>query len=87
MEVHSSLDNMDIKSYRPKNLLQLNDRKSNIDCFSSLIYLSKDIKIFVDGTFIYCAKIFCQLFKIHAIENKHYILLIFFLLLDKSNEN
>ena len=80
IKVHSSLDNMDVKSYRNENLLQINDRESNIVSFSAnsnLIYLIKLTKIFINGTFTYYARIFCELFPIHAIDNEHYTIGIF----------
>jgi hypothetical protein len=50
------------------------------------VFLSKLNTLYVDGTFNYCAKYFCQLFTIHGILNDNYIPLVFFLLKDKNQK-
>ncbi|KAF0725875.1 Uncharacterized protein FWK35_00024826 [Aphis craccivora] len=57
---------------------------SYVFCQSNLSFFSKISVFYVDGTFDYCTKFFCQLFTIHGLHNGFYIPLVFFLLKDKQ---
>lgn len=52
---------------------------------TNLKFLCTSNKIYVDGTFDYCAKFFCQLFTIHAFKNGHYAPVAFMLLPNKCS--
>ena len=68
----------------------VNDVDSNIiifSCTSNLRVLCTQVKeIFIDGTFKCCQKFFEQLYTIHGYSNGHYILLVFALLVSKSED-
>lgn len=86
-EVHTVLDSIEVNTVLGENFLLLNDISNGIVMFScdeNIQFLSKLHTLYVDGTFNYCAKYFCQLFTIHGIHNDHYIPLVFFLLKDKN---
>jgi len=88
-EVHSALPLLQLNTYKGENFLLYNNETENIVCFttkSNLKFLCSRDKIFVDGTFEYCAKFFLQLFTIHCVKNGHYIPLVFSLLLNKSSK-
>lgn len=91
-EVHEALNALDpreIETSRSEEFLMRNDRGRNIIVFSTpsnLRFLAGCRKILMDGTFEYCVKHFKQMFTIHAVENKHYIPLVYALLPDKTKE-
>ncbi len=89
-DVHKALEEISqsLITNRGENILLVNDAETNIVCFatkSNLEYLSKQNKIFVDGTFKCCTKYFTQLFTVHVIQNGYYIPLIFSLLANKQS--
>lgn len=86
-EVHKVLDSIVVNTVLNENFLLVNDILNGIVMFScdkNVQFLSKLTTLYVDGTFNYCTKYFCQLFTIHGIHNDHYIPLAFFLLKDKN---
>ena len=71
-DVHDVMDAIEIKTIRDELFLLLNCRNSNIitfSCDSNLKLLCECDTIFVDGTFSFCSKFFCQLFTIHIVRN------------------
>jgi len=73
-------------SSKGESMIAVNDIEKNIvifTCTTNLQFLSLVNTIYVDGTFTYCTKFFCQLFMIHGFYNNHYIPLVFCLLLSK----
>jgi len=47
-------------------------------CDENIKFLSMLTTMYVDGTFNYCVRYFCQLFTIHGFHNNYYIHLAFF---------
>jgi hypothetical protein len=76
-EVHSALTLLQLNTYKGENFLLYNNETENIVCFtteSNLKFLCFRDKIFVDGTFEYCAKFFttfyntlCQKWTLYSI--------------------
>jgi len=88
-EVINAMSERQIKPIQDENFVLVVDSDNKIICFSTksnLILLCSVDKIFVDGTFTYCAKYFLQLFTIHIFKNGHYVPLVYFLLPDKSKD-
>lgn len=86
-DVHDALDSLEYKTNKGENFLLINNRRQNMilfSCHTNLEFLCSQKKIYVDGTFEYCAKFFTQLFTIHTIKNGHYIPLVFILLPNKQ---
>lgn len=80
-DIHTALDNLNIKTNRDEDFLFINNHEKNIVAFTShanLKYLSECEILFVDGTFKSCPKMFYQLFTIHGVKNHNYTPLIFF---------
>lgn len=87
-EVHDALNSIDCKTHKKENFLFLNDNERNIivfTCETNLKIASQTETFYLDGTFTYCPKYFCQLFTIHGFLNNRYIPLIFILLPDKQS--
>jgi len=87
IDLHTALDNLNIKTNKDKNFLFINNPENNIVTFTkhaNLKYLSGCEILFVDGTFKSCPKMFYQLFTIHGVKNHNYTPLIFFLLTGKT---
>lgn len=86
-EVHSILNCIEIKTIDNEEFVLFNNSDNGIvmfSCQSNLSFFSKISVFYVDGTFDYCTKFFCQLFTIHGLHNGFYIPLVFFLLKDKQ---
>ncbi|KAE9523381.1 hypothetical protein AGLY_016329 [Aphis glycines] len=60
-EVHSILNRIEIKTIDNEQFL--------FSCQSNLCFFSEISVFYVDGTFDYCTKFFCQLFAIHGLHN------------------
>lgn len=89
VEVQEFLQAENIISSKGESMVAVNDIENNIvifTCTTNLQFLSLVKTIYVDGTFTYCTKFFCQLFTIHGFYNNHYIPLIFCLLPSKCGE-
>lgn len=66
-EVYSALILLQLNTYKGENFLFYNNETENIVCFttkSNLKFLCSQNKIFVEGTFEYCAKFILQRFTI-----------------------
>lgn len=88
-DVQEALQKMDLIC-RQENFLLVNDVQNHIVIFgtkTNLRYLCKRMKIFMDGTFEYCAAHFKQLFTIHSVENDNYVPLLFCLLPNKESRS
>lgn len=86
-DVIEILKNMDIRTVKMENFLSVCDEENKIvvfSCDSNLRFLSSCDKMFMDGTFQFCTKYFCQLFSIHVVKNGHYIPVAFCLLTNKA---
>lgn len=87
-DVHDALESVECVTNKNEKFLLINNRENNIiifSCETNLKYLCTCSKIYIDGTFDYCTKFFCQLFTIHAFKNGHYIPVVFMLLPDKQS--
>ncbi|CAI6348294.1 unnamed protein product [Macrosiphum euphorbiae] len=87
LTVHSALNAIDCITNENEPFLFLNDSINGIvmfTCKSNLEFLSKIKTVYVDGTFEYCTKFFCQLFTVHGLFNNYYVPLVYFLLKDKQ---
>lgn len=87
-DVHEALESIQCHTNKGENFLLVNNRQLHIiifSCKTNLKILCTSDKIYIDGTFDYCANFFCQLFTIHAFKNGHYIPVAFMLLPNKSN--
>ena len=88
-EVHIALSSLNVVTARNENFVLINNERDNIIIFScdTNINILKDVsRIYIDGTFRYCTKFFCQFFTIHGLVNGRYIPLIYCLLPSKSAE-
>ncbi|XP_016657607.1 uncharacterized protein LOC107882945 [Acyrthosiphon pisum] len=88
-EVIDVMSERQIKTVQDENFVLVVNSDNKIICFSTksnLKLLCSVDKIFVDGTFTYCAKYFLQLFTIHIFKNGHYVPLVYFLLPDKCKD-
>lgn len=86
VEVQEFLVSNNMLSSKGESMIAVNDIEKNIvifTCTTNLQFLSLVNTIYVDGTFTYCTKFFCQLFTIHGFYNNHYIPLVFCLLPSK----
>jgi uncharacterized protein (DUF488 family) len=86
-EVHRILSSIEVKTFINEDFLMVNDTLNDLVMFSydgNIKFLST---IYVDGTFDYCPRYFCQLLTIHGFHNNYYIPLAFFLLRDKSQSS
>ena len=54
--------------------------------FNLQFLCQNDVHIFGDGTFQYCAKLYYQLYTLHAFQNGQYVQCVFFLLPRKTKE-
>lgn len=84
--VHIALDKLSPTTSENENFLLVNDKTENLvvlSCSTNLKFLCSLEKLYMDGTFEYCTRYFCQMFSIHGMENGHYIPLAFCLLRDK----
>ncbi|KAF0702949.1 Uncharacterized protein FWK35_00036310, partial [Aphis craccivora] len=75
-EVHSILNCIGIKTIGNEQFVLFNNSDNEIAMFSSqsgLSFFSKISVYYIDGTFDYCTKFFCQLFTIHGLHNGFYI--------------
>lgn len=88
-EVHETAINLDIKTSKDESFLFVNNVNENIivfSCESNVRIAALTNRIYLDGTFDYCTKYFCQLFSIHGFLNGHYIPLFFCLLPSKQSQ-
>lgn len=88
-EVHIALSSLNVVTSRNEDFVLINNERDNIIIFScdTNINIVKDVsRIYMDGTFTYCTKFFCQFFTIHGFVNGRYIPLIYCLLPSKSAE-
>jgi len=88
-EVHLAINNMDIMTTSKEQFLLVNDDDKNVlifSCYQNLKFLCESEIIYCDGTFIYSAKHFNQMFTIHGFKNGHYIPVVFCLLVNKSTD-
>lgn len=88
-DVHEILNSIDVKTSRGEQFLFINCVLNNIivfTCLSNLEAVGKTQRIYVDGTFDYCAKYFTQMFTIHGFLHGHYIPLMVCLLPNKKSE-
>jgi hypothetical protein len=87
-DVHDALNTMQVETIKNDNFLLVNDSVTNIiifSCFTKLQFLCSVDVLYVDGTFQYCTKFFCQLYTIHEYKNGQYIPLVFALFPNKSS--
>jgi len=86
--VQEALNSMQYKSSKGEGMFLYNDLNTKlviICCKSNLEMLCKAEMLYVDGTFVYYANHFLQLFSVHGYFNGHYnIPLVFGLLKNKS---
>jgi hypothetical protein len=88
-EIHNILNNYNLITNRGEIFLFINSSETNIigfSCDSDLEVLRQIKSVFIDGTFKSCPKLFCQLFSIHSVKNNYYVLLVFFLLPNKTSD-
>lgn len=88
-EVHKILSAINIVTSKDENFIFINSESDNIvvfSCTTNIRVLSSVSRLYMDGTFNYCTRYFCQLFTIHGYVNEHYIPLLFCLLPNKSTE-
>lgn len=86
-EVFCSLKNLSPKTSKDESFLMVNSEEHKIvifSCRTNLHFLCSVETIFMDGTFNYCAKFFCQFFTLHGYKNGHYVPLVFCLLPSKK---
>lgn len=77
---------MNIKTNKEEEFLSVVDVENKIiifSCYTNLHFLSLVDLLYMDGTFQYCTKYFCQLFTIHGFKNNFYIPLVYCLLPNK----
>uniref|UniRef100_A0A2S2QZF7 Uncharacterized protein n=1 Tax=Sipha flava TaxID=143950 RepID=A0A2S2QZF7_9HEMI len=75
-EVHRILSSIEVKTFINENFLMVNDTINSLVMFScngNIKFLSTLSTIYVDGTFDYCPRYFCQLLTIHGFHNNYYI--------------
>lgn len=87
-DVHDALNSIECKTNKNEQFLYLNDSNQNIvifTCQTNIDMLNKADTFYIDGTFSYCTKYFCQLFTLHGLINERYIPLIFILLPNKCS--
>lgn len=85
--VIAALKSMTIRTIKDENFAFIIDDVEEIvvfSCLTNLTALSKSEKLYVDGTFSYCADHFLQLFTLHVLEKGYYIPLAFCLLPNKQ---
>src|SRR5699024_3436996 len=85
-EVHAIISKLVIETSLKENFVLDNNSLTNIiifSCNTNITFLAKCDTIFLDGTFNYATKYFCQFFTIHGVQNGHYIPLVFSLLPNK----
>lgn len=85
-DVIDTLKKVNVQTIREEDFIFISDQHTKIvvfSCWTNIRYLCSSEKIFLDGTFSYCAQYFLQLFTIHILQNGHYIPLAFCLLPDK----
>lgn len=86
-EVLQVLVNLNLKTNRGENfLLSTKNNSAIFSCFSNLHFLCNVDSLYIDGTFQYCSKYFCQMFTIHGYKNGFYVPLVFCLLTNKSQQ-
>lgn len=88
-DIHSTIDQMDVKTNKDENFVKVNDKDTGIVIFSTDQNLDciRDMEeLFIDGTFKCCPKYFYQLYSIHGCKNGNYVPLLFALLPSKSEE-
>lgn len=88
-DVFDILEKTNVSTIKKEDFVFIKDRNLKIvvfSCLTNIRYLCNSKKIYVDGTFSYCAQHFLQLFTIHIMENGHYIPLAFCLLPDKREK-
>lgn len=86
-EVHKILANINVVTNKSENFIFVNSERDNIvifSCETNVRTLGTVSRIYLDGTFDYCTKYFCQFFTIHGYANGHYIPILFCLLPDKT---
>lgn len=86
-EAIQNLLSMQIQTLANEPFLEIVDEDSSIVVFTTvtnLRELCKIVRLFIDGTFDYAPKLWYQFFTIHAIDNEHYIPLVFCLLPNKE---
>jgi hypothetical protein len=86
-EVHEVLINMNIMTDKNEHFLLINNKETNIIIFTCLINLKYSCSmenIFMDRTFQFCTKYFCQFFVLHGFQSGMYTSLVFALLSNKS---
>lgn len=87
-DTHSALNQIDVRTTKGELFVFLNDSIHNIivfSCKTNIELIPKTNRIYVDGTFNYCAIFFCQLFTIHVFINDHYVPIFFCLLPNKES--
>jgi hypothetical protein len=68
-DVHDALNTMQVETIKNDNFLLVNDSVTNIiifSCFTNLQFLCSVNVLYVDGTFQYCTKFFCQLYRVFS---------------------
>lgn len=88
-EVHCAVANLNVKTSKDETFVFINSGDHNIivfSCTTNVQVLSRSVRIYLDGTFNYCAQHFYQFFTIHGFTNGHYIPLFFCLLPDKKTQ-
>lgn len=89
-EVHSKLEEITdtVKTNLGEPFVFINNKEEEIIVFScerNIQALGTATRIYLDGTFDYCTKYFCQLLTIHGYFNGHYVPLLFALLPNKHS--
>lgn len=91
-EVHGALSAYSemLLTNKNENFLFINDVENSIvvfTCETNINILTEMDQLYMDGTFSFCPKYFCQFFTIHGLQNGHYIPLVFCLLPSKTTES
>nr|CAI5823598.1 unnamed protein product [Callosobruchus analis] len=89
-ETFDILEDTSIETNTGEPFIMFNDKTDQIvvfSCKSNIEFLGKVTRIYLDGTFSYCPKFFCQFFTVQGYYNGHYIPLVFSLLPNKLAQN
>jgi hypothetical protein len=85
-DVHNVVESVEhVTTRRGANFVLQNERQNHVvilGCESSLTQLHAADIILMDGTSDYCPKFFAQVCTIYCAANTHYVLLLFYLLVN-----
>ena len=86
-ETHEALQSVDVTTSKSEKFVHVNDIEHGIIVFTTKInleFLCKSSNVFMDGTFKCSVKHYQQLYTVHALQNGHYVPVVFALLSGKT---